>query len=174
MRGDQDFASITSDQLVIDRLGEPRFDSPLKFDSESHAANEHFVTDDDQVLVSIDRIRTTESGVPLGYEEAGPREGIFFNPSETTAAFVTCGGLSPGLNNVIRSAYYELAHNYRVPNILGVRNGYKGLNPESNLKPVRLDKGFVDSIDQLGGTILGTSRGPQEPSMMVDSLVDHG
>ena len=174
MRGDQDFASITSDQLVIDRLGEPRFDSPLKFDSESHAANEHFVTDDDQVLVSIDRIRTTESGVPLGYEEAGPREKIFFNPSETTAAFVTCGGLSPGLNNVIRSAYYELAHNYRVPNILGVRNGYKGLNPESNLKPVRLDKGFVDSIDQLGGTILGTSRGPQEPSMMVDSLVDHG
>ena len=92
MRGDQDFASITSDQLVIDRLGEPRFDSPLKFDSESHAANEHFVTDDDQVLVSIDRIRTTESGAPLGYEEAGPREGIFFNPSDTTAAFVTCGG----------------------------------------------------------------------------------
>ena len=60
MRGDQDFASITSEQLVSDRLGEPRFDSPLKFDSESPAANEHFVTDDDQVLVSIELIALTQ------------------------------------------------------------------------------------------------------------------
>lgn len=174
VRGEQNLASITAEQLVIDQLGESHRPSPLQFESDSHSEDEHFVTDDHRVLVSIDHVRLTKSGAPLSYEEAGPREQLFFNPAETTAAFVTCGGLSPGLNNVIRSAYYELAHNYGVPHLLGVRNGYKGLNPQSGLELIKMDASYVDAIDQLGGTILGTSRGPQDPRVMVDRLVAEG
>ena len=84
---------------------------------------------------------------------------------------VTCGGLSPGLNNVIRSIYAELAYNYEVPRVLGVRNGYMGLNPESGLKMVEMTSAYVDHIHDLGGTVLGSSRGPEHPSVIVDTLV---
>lgn len=103
-------------------------------------------------------------------EEAGPRERLFFNPSETTAAVVTCGGLSPGLNNVIRSLFYELSENYGVPKVMGIRNGFRGLNPQMNLRPILLNREFVDPIDKLGGTILGSSRGPQDARVMADFL----
>ncbi len=95
----------------------------------------------------------------ISFEESGPREWIFFDPTNTTAAVVTCGGLSPGLNNVIRSVYAELAYNYLVPRILGVRDGYMGLNPASKLKLVELTPGFMDHIHYLGGTVLGSSAG---------------
>jgi 6-phosphofructokinase 1 len=95
---------------------------------------------------------------------------IFFEPARTTAAVVTCGGLSPGLNNVIRAIYSELKHNYGVPRILGIRNGYQGLNPTVGQPPIELTGEFVEDIDKLGGTVLGTSRGPQPPSVIVDFL----
>ena len=82
----------------------------------------------------------------------------------------TCGGLSPGLNNVIRSIYSELAYNYLVPRVLGVRNGYMGLNPDSGLKLVELNPTFLENIHYLGGTVLGSSRGHQEPAVIVDTL----
>ena len=66
----------------------------------------------------------------LTFEQAGPRRKIFFDPQSTTAAVVTCGGLSPGLNNVIRSIYLELTFRYGVRRVIGIRNGYLGLNPE--------------------------------------------
>ncbi|MDG3006470.1 ATP-dependent 6-phosphofructokinase [Paludisphaera mucosa] len=104
-------------------------------------------------------------------EEAGPRRDIFFDPAKTCAAVVTCGGLSPGLNNVIRSVYSELSYNYEVPRILGVRDGYMGLNPIAGQPLVEMTPGFVDHIHDLGGTVLGSSRGPQEPAVIVDTLV---
>ena len=106
----------------------------------------------------------------LSFEEAGPREAIFFDPERTTAAVVTCGGLSPGLNNVVRSVYSELAYNYLVPRVLGVRNGYMGLNPESGLRLVELNSAFLEHIHYLGGTVLGSSRGNQDPAVIVDTL----
>src|SRR3954451_4702555 len=93
----------------------------------------------------------------VSFEEAGPRRLIFFEPEKTTAAVATCGGLSPGLNNVIRSVYSELAYNYLVPRVLGVRNGYMGLNPDSGLKLVELNPTFLENIHYLGGTVLGSS-----------------
>jgi len=104
-------------------------------------------------------------------EEAGPRREIFFDPARTCAAVVTCGGLSPGLNNVIRSVYSELSYNYEVPRVLGVRDGYMGLNPQVGRPMVEMTPAFVDHIHELGGTVLGSSRGPQEPSVIVDTMV---
>lgn len=108
----------------------------------------------------------------ISFEEAGPRREIFFNPARTSAAVVTCGGLSPGLNNVIRSVFSELSYNYGISRVLGVRDGYMGLNPASGLKMVELTSSFVDHIHDLGGTALGSSRGPQDPAVIVDTLVN--
>ncbi len=107
-------------------------------------------------------------------EKAGPRERIYFEPDLTSAAIVTCGGLSPGLNNVIRSVFYSLRYNYNVPVVFGIRNGYLGLTRAFAAKPVRLTHDYVEDIDKLGGTILGTSRGPQNPSEMVEFLMSIG
>src|SRR5690242_6202677 len=48
----------------------------------------------------------------LHFELAGPREKLFFDGKSTRAAIVTCGGLCPGLNNVIRSLFLELRYEY--------------------------------------------------------------
>ena len=37
---------------------------------------------------------------------AGPREKIYFKPEQVKAAIVTCGGLCPGLNDVIRQVSF--------------------------------------------------------------------
>jgi 6-phosphofructokinase 1 len=107
-------------------------------------------------------------------EEAGPRREIFFDPAKTCAAVVTCGGLSPGLNNVIRSVYSELSYNYEVPRVLGIRDGYMGLNPKVGRPIVEMSPAFVDHIHELGGTVLGSSRGPEEPAVIVDTMVREG
>jgi 6-phosphofructokinase 1 len=86
---------------------------------------------------------------------------------------VTCGGLCPGLNNVIRSVFFALYHNYGVKRIYGIRYGYQGLNEETGGKPVILETETVDQIHSMGGTILGSSRGDQPPPKMVDFLVKH-
>jgi 6-phosphofructokinase 1 len=110
----------------------------------------------------------------LSFEEAGPRETIWFDPAQSTAAIVTCGGLSPGLNNVIRGIFSEITHNYGVRRVLGIRNGYLGLNPELGPEPIELDEEFVEEIHYLGGTVLGSSRGPQDPGVVVDFLQSAG
>ncbi len=156
--------------FVVSSLGQCRFASPLNFDSPSHTQASHFRSDSDRVRLDVrvrDAVVETE---PVTLEEAGPRERIFFDPTQSTAAIATCGGLSPGLNNVIRSVYYELTKNYGVPRVLGIRNGFRGLNPASGLEPIHLTREYLDPIDKLGGTVLGSSRGPQEVSVMADFL----
>src|SRR6478609_8912814 len=93
----------------------------------------------------------------LQFEQAGPRGKIFFDPKRTRAGIVTCGGLCPGLNNVIRSLFLELHYGYGVSEVLGFRNGYSGLDPANGLEPVKITPQFVDGIHQKGGTILGSS-----------------
>ena len=109
----------------------------------------------------------------LLFEKAGPRARIYFDPRRTRAAVVTCGGLSPGLNNVIRSLYLELFHNYGVPEVLGIREGYLGLNPKRGKPPIRLTSEMVDDIHKEGGTMLASSRGEQDVPTMVDFLFDY-
>jgi len=114
-----------------------------------------------------------EIGGPAGleFELAGPRRKIFFDPGKTRAGIVTCGGLCPGLNNVIRSVVLELHHGYGVRGIVGFRGGYSGLDPRCELEPVELTPPLVRDIHQRGGTILGTSRGPVDIPAAVENLI---
>jgi 6-phosphofructokinase 1 len=114
---------------------------------------------------------TDKEGQPLSVELAGPRDKIFFDPPQTKAAIVTCGGLCPGINDVIRSITMTLFHRYGVKNILGVKYGLMGLNPAFGHKFINLTPDFVDDITSIGGSILSTSRGPQDVDVMVDYLV---
>jgi 6-phosphofructokinase 1 len=156
---------LTADELQIQTLGKCTIQSPLL-----RLKNVGFMPDSIRVCYQHKCGPGIEPHPELSFEEAGPREHIYFDPAETTAALVTCGGLSPGLNNVIRALYSELAYNYLVPRVLGVRDGYMGLNPESGLELVELNPGFVDHIHYLGGTALGSSRGGQDVGIMVDTL----
>ena len=99
-------------------------------------------------------------------------EKLFFDPATTRAAIVTCGGLCPGLNDVIRSVVSELIRGYGVTSVLGIRGGYRGLDPSRGKPPLDLTDDLVEDIHRDGGTILGTSRGPVDDSVAVDFLID--
>lgn len=160
----------TQQDFCVTSLGPCQFPSPLNFDSPSHPEANHFLTDDDHIRWHVRTKLGEQEDDALSFEEAGPRKRIFFDPARTTAAIVTCGGLSPGLNNVIRSVFYELSENYGVGRVLGIRHGFLGLTSRADTEPVTLTRELVEPIDKLGGTILGTSRGPQEPAEMADFL----
>jgi 6-phosphofructokinase 1 len=107
----------------------------------------------------------------LQFELAGPREKLFFDAKQTRAGIVTCGGLCPGLNNVIRSLFLELHYGYGVAEVLGFRGGYSGLDPACGVEPVKITPEFVDGIHQKGGTILSSSRGPVDIGRAVENLI---
>ena len=100
----------------------------------------------------------------------GPRERLFFDPAQVACGIVTCGGLCPGLNDVIRAIVLSLHHHYGVATIYGFRFGYEGLVEASGHEPLRLTPDSVSRIHNTGGSILASSRGPQEPAAMVDYL----
>ncbi len=104
------------------------------------------------------------------FELAGPRDNIYFDTSRLRCAIVTCGGLCPGINNVIRGLVLELYGGYGVSEIFGFRYGYAGLVAGSAYPPVKLTPAFVDDIHHDGGTALGTSRGEQDPVEIVNTL----
>ena len=150
----------------ITSLGPCRIGSPLNLSG--------FISDNNRILFNsrIDDYadRLDESGRPLSLECAGPREKIFFDPAHTKAAVVTCGGLCPGINDVIRSLTMTLFYRYGVKQILGIKYGLRGLNPAFGHKPVHLTPDFVKDITHIGGSILSSSRGPQDADVMVDYL----
>jgi 6-phosphofructokinase 1 len=156
--------------MDIPRLGPCQYPSPL--------TSGDFVPEGKRVLLSNDEAQLRgkiSAERPLAsYELAGPRERIFFDPNGVTAAIVSCGGLCPGINDVIRAIFMELWHDYGVRRILGLRYGYQGLNPACGHKPLELDFDEVDDIHKHGGSILASSRGPQDPATMVDFLVAEG
>ncbi|WP_461833424.1 ATP-dependent 6-phosphofructokinase [Desulfothermus sp.] len=104
------------------------------------------------------------------FEEAGPKEKIYFDPSKTKCAIVTCGGLCPGINDVIRSIVMEAHHQYKVAATLGIRYGLQGFLPQYGHSIWELTPENVSQIHEFGGTILGSSRGHQPPEEIVDSL----
>jgi 6-phosphofructokinase 1 len=110
----------------------------------------------------------------LAFELAGPRAKLFFDPKKTRAGIVTCGGLCPGLNNVIRSLFLELHYGYGVAEVVGFRGGYSGLDPKCQLEPVTITPAFIDGIHQKGGTILTSSRGPVDTDRAVENLIARG
>jgi hypothetical protein len=123
---------IRKEDLQISSLGGGQIHSPLR-----PTRDGGFVRDSARLLYEVEIDDRQAPDPRLTFELAGPRERLFFEPAKTTAAIVTCGGLCPGLNNVIRSCCLELLHNYRVPRFLGIRSGYMGLNPEIGTPPSR-------------------------------------
>ena len=153
--------------LSIETVGKGTLKSPMK--------GIQFVSEEDRVGLTTDVKRIEEFykkkiAVP-SLEAAGPRETIFHDPAWTRAGIVTCGGLCPGLNNVIKGLVQVLWFDYGVRNIFGIPYGYRGLNPQYGYPPITLNPDVVDSIQEDGGTILGSSRGMQDPGTMVDTLM---
>ena len=160
------------EQLEITTLGPCRHASPLVRSSRTGEGVGTYVPDDMRVLYEP-RFRQGEEISTLSFERAGAREQLFFDPAKTRAAIVTCGGLCPGINNVIRSLVLELTYNYGVLDILGIRYGYQGLNASVGRPPIELTTERVEGVHHLGGTILGSSRGHQEPTTTVDFLQEN-
>lgn len=165
----KDAPMLTQADLKIATLGPPRFDSPLLHDGISTK----FTDDNRRVLYELDYLEG-EDVQELGFERAGARERVYFDAARSTAAIVSCGGLCPGINNVVRNLYYQLCSGYGVPRVLGIRYGFRGLNPQQGLPPLELTGDMVANIHHQGGTILGTSRGPQDPQATVDFLQAEG
>lgn len=152
--------------LDVERLGECRVLTPMSLDD--------FV-DDRQRILYHSRLEDAEPFITAGrslpsFEKAGPREKIYFDPSKLRCGIVTCGGTCPGLNDVIRAIVLSLYHHYGVQSVFGFRYGYEGLSPAYRHVPLELTPKTVEDIHQSGGTILGTSRGPQDVAEMVDTL----
>jgi 6-phosphofructokinase 1 len=108
------------------------------------------------------------------FELAGPRDTIFFDTSRLKCGIVTCGGLCPGINNVVRGLVLELWNGYGIREIFGFRYGFAGLVRGLGQEPIGLTPGIVADIHHEGGTALGTSRGQQDPGAMVDTLKHMG
>lgn len=164
---------LDPEQFNITSLGSPEFQSPLPMSLVSGDDISDFVSDRFR-LVYEPRFVPGEETCNLSFELAGPRHGLFFDPTKTSAAVVTCGGLCPGINNIIRSLVQELMLNYGLTRVLGIRYGYQGLNPSEGRPPLELTYEVVEDIHHKGGTILGTSRGPHEPEVMIDFLESQG
>jgi 6-phosphofructokinase 1 len=150
----------------IDKLGESRIASPM--------SGVQFVDEDDHVLyhTNLNRIEPffKAGKKPPAFEIAGPQNKIYFDPSKLKCGIVTCGGLCPGLNDVIRAIVMGLYYHYGVKTVFGFPYGYEGLSYKYGHAPLSLNPEVVNNIHQMGGTILGSSRGPQNVPEMVDTL----
>ncbi len=157
---------------AIDSLGPARIPSPLLRSESGHART--FISDEHQVAIEVNpqRLKTLiEKGSAIAaFEQAGPRRDIYFDPSKLKCALATCGGLCPGLNDIIRAIVLELYYGYGVRNIYGIRYGLQGFIPKYGHEVMDLNPEAVTEILEMGGTILGSSRGPQSIEEIVDAL----
>ena len=161
----------------ITQLGKPEKKSPLHLGSREGDMLFNFVDEAEKILFDTSIGEFTrclnQKKYPLALEKAGPRQNIFFEPGKSRAAIVTCGGLCPGINNVIRSLVMGLYYFYGVKTIYGIPYGYEGLTMDCPHPVHHLTPDVVRDIHQFGGTILGSSRGAQDVGEMVDYLVSH-
>jgi len=158
--------SNTELDFTIARIGECKIPSPMK--------GARFIRDEERVLYHsrLEEMQPwLDKGIaPPSMETAGPREKICFDPSRLACGIVTCGGICPGLNDVIRSIVLSLYHHYGVRKVYGFKFGYEGLVPRYGHEPLQLLPEAVVRISDMGGTILGSSRGPQDPAEMAQYL----
>ncbi len=165
---------LTKKDLEIKTLGPCKIDSPLGTLVTERRPSYHNVDESDRVLFDDTASVLAARGLPVeelpAFEPAGARRRIFFDPSKTRAGIVTCGGLCPGLNDVIRALVLELSYHYGIKKIYGFCNGFQGFIAKYKRATLDLTPDFVSGLSEHGGTILGTSRGQQDPSEMVDCL----
>lgn len=158
---------------AIPVLGEASIPSPIQ-QTKRNESGAGFISDTERIMIDVDvntvRDRFEAAGQLPSFELAGPRERIYFDPSKLKCALVTCGGLCPGLNDVIRSIVLELYYAYGVKNIYGVRYGLQGFIPKYGHTLLDLHPDTVRRILETGGSVLGSSRGPQSINKIVDCL----
>jgi 6-phosphofructokinase 1 len=156
--------------FTIARLGECRIPSPM--------SGVRFTSDEERVLYhsTLERLNAClhTGAAPPAMESAGPRRMLFFDPAKLACGIVTCGGLCPGLNDVIRAIVRSLHLHYGVHKVYGFRFGYEGLVRRIGHEPLELTPESVHRIHESGGSVLGSSRGPQDPGEMVDYLNELG
>ncbi len=169
---------IDASDFVVKSLGTCRIESPMAPLLNARKRSINNVDETDRVLFDNIASMAVERGLPTnelpGFEPAGPRKKIYFDPSKTRAGIVTCGGLCPGFNDVIRGLVMELTFRYGLKKITGFRNGYQGFSARHGHSTVELTPDIVSHINGHGGTILGTSRGQQDPAEIVDCLEQLG
>jgi 6-phosphofructokinase 1 len=152
--------------FTIATLGECRFPSPM--------CCGRFTEDDERVLYAstLRELEARSNGDVRSWsmELAGPRRQVYFDPATLACGIVTCGGLCPGLNDVIRAIVLSLNHHYGVTRVVGFRFGYAGLVERGSHEPLDLTPEGVNRIHESGGSVLGSSRGPQDVAEMVTRL----
>ena len=160
---------LSAEQLAVKTLGDPQFPYPLT------VRRERFIEDEARVLLCSTTAELApyleSSTLPPSFEQAGPRKHLFFKPEGLACGLVTCGGLCPGINDVIRSVVLTLTYSYGVKTVFGFRYGYAGLTGKNGLEPLVLTPVLVENIHQQGGTLLGSSRGPQALDEMIATLL---
>ena len=151
----------------VPRLGECKIPSPVR--------RHEFVDEGERILLtencSLIKFLKEKLGREPSFERAAPHAKIYHDPSWTRVGILTAGGLCPGLNNVIKGLVEILSFDYGIKTIFGIRFGFAGLIPKFGYEPLLLDPEVVDTIHELGGTILGSSRGQQPTDEIVDTLV---
>ena len=162
----------------ISTLGPCRIESPLSRRAHAEGEEPRYVSDDARLLYDDMQDAMLENlqggGVLPGFELAGARQQIYFDPTKLRVGIVTCGGLCPGLNNVIAGLVQELKALYGVKHITGFRNGYQGFIADYGHDTVDLGSIDVQPMRGQGGTVLGSSRGNQDPVKIVDCLEREG
>lgn len=147
----------------------PTFPNPLRFNPAYSVVKQYFVDVDDAVPQKVVVHKKSSRGVH--FRRAGPRQKVYFDSDEVHACIVTCGGLCPGLNTVIREIVCALYNMYGVTKVLGIDGGYRGFYSKNTIP---LTPKFVNDIHKRGGTIIGTSRGGHDTMKIVDSIQDRG
>ena len=153
----------------IPSLGPCRFPSPLH---RIGGVDAPFKKDADRILYHSNLLEDGRDVSAPSYEKAGAREMIFFDPPRTTVGIVTCGGLCPGLNDIIRGIVMRCHLQYGISRVYGFRFGYEGLVQRYGHTPLILKPSSVEQAHHFGGTMLGSSRGQQDIGEMVDTLED--
>jgi len=151
------------DELIVSTLGNATLPSPLRGD-------DTFIDESARIFVASVTDESSATGEQPSFEAAGPREQLFFDPATTSCGIVTCGGLCPGVNDVIRSLVLTAHHRYGIKRVIGFRYGYAGLANDKLEEPEALDLDDVKYAHRRGGTLLGSSRGPQDLSEIIDTL----
>ncbi len=148
--------------FTVPNLGAARISSPIPFSRVEGDRMANYVRDDEYILHDID----VDPGEPAKQyhpadllQIAGPREFIYFNPEHVHAGIVSCGGLCPGINDVIRAIVRCLCLRYGVRRVTGIRFGFQGFLPENKIPTMELNPDVVDDIHKIGGSVLGSSRG---------------
>lgn len=163
----------TQDQLQVENLGERTIPSPLNLSTIPNDEIADYVPDDARVLLHIERSGAQVWDTAASFEKAGPRQKMYFDPATTKAGIVTCGGLCPGLNNVIRAIVLQLFYKYGVRKIVGFRFGYHGLAANPKHPPMTLGPDEVRIIHHEGGSVLGMARGGPSVAEMADTIERH-